>query len=57
MNDVAKSNGAKDAADAGKIATYDARELVKNGVQSCIVLDENTYYLRITRSGKLILTK
>ena len=29
MNDVAKSNGAKDAADAGKIATYDARELVK----------------------------
>lgn len=39
------------------IDTYDARDLVKDGVQACIVLDEQTYYLRITRAGKLILTK
>ena len=40
-----------------EIATYDARELVANGVQACIVLDGVTYFLRITRAGKLILTK
>lgn len=39
------------------IDTYDARDLIKNGVQACIVLDDQTYYLRITRAGKLILTK
>jgi len=37
--------------------TYDARDLIKNGNQTCIVLDEQVYYLRITRAGKLILTK
>lgn len=40
-----------------QVETYDARALVKNGVQACIVLDDQTYYLRITRAGKLILTK
>lgn len=40
-----------------QIDTYDARDIVKDGVQACIVLDEQTYYLRITRAGKLILTK
>ena len=40
-----------------KLDTYDARDLVKDGVQACIVLDGQTYYLRITRAGKLILTK
>ena len=40
-----------------QIDTYDARDLVKDGVQACIVLDDQTYFLRITRSGKLILTK
>lgn len=43
--------------DAPHIDTYDARKLVKDGVQACIVLDEQVYYLRITRAGKLILTK
>ena len=37
--------------------TYDARDLVKNGIQASIVLDGQVYYLRITRAGKLILTK
>lgn len=39
------------------IDTYNARDLIKDGVQASIVLDEQVYYLRITRAGKLILTK
>lgn len=38
-------------------ATYDARDLVRDGVKADIVLDGQTYTLRITRAGKLILTK
>lgn len=38
-------------------ATFDARDLIKDGNRVCIVLDEQVYYLRITRAGKLILTK
>ena len=40
-----------------QMPTYDARDLVQTGAQACIVLDGQTYYLRITRAGKLILTK
>lgn len=40
-----------------KVPTYDARDLIPDGVQACVVLDNQTYYLRITRAGKLILTK
>lgn len=36
---------------------YDARALIPEGVQAKIVLDEQVYTLRITRAGKLILTK
>ncbi|MEL6125118.1 MAG: hemin uptake protein HemP [Pseudomonadota bacterium] len=39
------------------LPTYDARDMVGEGVQARIVLDGTTYYLRITRAGKLILTK
>ncbi len=39
------------------LPTYDARALVPNGVQARIALDGQTYVLRITRAGKLILTK
>lgn len=42
---------------APAVPTYDARDLIKDGQQVSIVLDEQTYVLRITRSGKLILTK
>lgn len=38
-------------------AVYDARDLIVNGVKADIVLDGQTYTLRITRAGKLILTK
>ena len=36
---------------------YDARRLVGEAATAMIVLDEKTYTLRITRAGKLILTK
>ncbi|MFK7764552.1 MAG: hemin uptake protein HemP [Roseobacter sp.] len=57
MNDMTNMPDPAPATDAPKIDTYDARQLVKDGVQACIVLDGQAYYLRITRAGKLILTK
>ena len=39
------------------LPAYDARALIPEGVQANIVLDEQVYVLRITRAGKLILTK
>ena len=39
------------------LPTYVAKELTKGGDQANIVLDDQLYKLRITRSGKLILTK
>ena len=47
----------KPGSDTTHLDTYDARDLIRNGVQSCIVLDGHVYYLRITRANKLILTK
>jgi hemin uptake protein HemP len=37
--------------------TYDAHELMPDGNPVRIVLGDQSYYLRITRAGKLILTK
>ena len=39
------------------LPTYDAKELTQDGVQAQIILNDQTYFLRITRAGKLILTK
>ncbi|MFT7136685.1 MAG: hemin uptake protein HemP [Akkermansiaceae bacterium] len=39
------------------LPTYDARDLTKSGELAQIVLEDQTYTLRITRAGKLILTK
>jgi hemin uptake protein HemP len=36
---------------------YDARDLIKDGDTARIMLDDQVYTLRLTRSGKLILTK
>ncbi len=36
---------------------HDARALTEGGVQARILLDGQGYILRITRAGKLILTK
>lgn len=40
-----------------KLPRYDARDLIKEGEQANIILDDQVYVLRITRAGKLILTK
>lgn len=39
------------------IPTHDARQLTANQSVARIVLDGQVYTLRITRAGKLILTK
>lgn len=39
------------------LPTYSARDLTQDGHLAQIVLNEKTYTLRITRAGKLILTK
>lgn len=38
-------------------ACHDARTLTEGGTIAYIVLDRQTYTLRITRAGKVILTK
>ncbi|MEY1554077.1 hemin uptake protein HemP [Yoonia sp. R2331] len=45
--------------DRSKVAPlrYDARDLIKTGAEARIDLDGQVYVLRITRAGKLILTK
>lgn len=40
-----------------RLPQHDAIQLTKGGNQALIVLDEQVYQLRITRAGKLILTK
>ena len=40
-----------------ELPTYDARDLIADGVQARVLLDGQCYFLRITRAGKLILTK
>lgn len=40
-----------------RLPQHDANELTGGGNQALIVLDEQVYQLRITRAGKLILTK
>ncbi|WP_146591672.1 hemin uptake protein HemP [Puniceibacterium confluentis] len=39
------------------VPTFDVRDLIQDGIQARLVLDGQTYTLRITRAGKLILTK
>jgi hemin uptake protein HemP len=39
------------------LPSYSAKELTEGGDQANIILDDQHYKLRITRSGKLILTK
>jgi len=40
-----------------RLPAYDARDLTQAGDKAQIVLDGQVYVLRITRAGKLILTK
>ncbi len=39
------------------VPVYDAHHMMPSGNQARIVLDGKVYTLRITRAGKLILTK
>lgn len=39
------------------LPTYSATDLTNEGDQARIILGDQTYLLRITRAGKLILTK
>ncbi|MEM8578868.1 MAG: hemin uptake protein HemP [Pseudomonadota bacterium] len=45
------------AAPVSQMDTYDARDLIRDGTSVGLVLDGTAYVLRITRAGKLILTK
>ena len=47
----------KTQAPMNALPTYSARDLTEGGDLAQIVLDTQTYTLRITRAGKLILTK
>lgn len=42
---------------AQSVPVHDATELTQGGVQAQITLNGQVYCLRITRAGKLILTK
>lgn len=57
MNAMTQVPAPTQAPEAPQIDTYDARDLIKDGTQASIILDGQIYYLRITRAGKLILTK
>ena len=40
-----------------RLPQHDATQLIRGGNQALIILDDQIYQLRITRAGKLILTK
>ena len=46
-----------DAVSVNQQPTYDARDLIADGATAQLVHDGQNYILRITRTGKLILTK
>lgn len=57
MSRIGPKPAPRQIADIDESAVYDARELIPNGVKASIILDDQTYTLRITRAGNLILTK
>ena len=57
MNDDDRPDGADVRQGAEAMPTYDARALTGGGPLAGIVLDGQLYMLRITKAGKLILTK
>ncbi|WP_108258226.1 hemin uptake protein HemP [Mangrovicoccus ximenensis] len=50
-------DGGSTAESFGQTPRYEARDLVAEGTTALIHLDGQVYTLRITRMGKLILTK
>ncbi|MEB8385663.1 hemin uptake protein HemP [Rhodobacteraceae bacterium KMM 6894] len=57
MNMIQKPSKPQAIDHASDALVYDARDLIQDGIKADIVLDGQTYTLRITRAGKLILTK
>jgi hemin uptake protein HemP len=57
MTTVVEPRPARQPVDRDPRPVHDARALTSNGVDAEIVLDGQRYLLRITRQGKLILTK
>ncbi len=57
MNSVTKEPSARLPVESASGRTYDPRNLIRDGSKACIILDDQAYFLRITRAGKLILTK
>ena len=57
MTVVARMTETSDVQMPQDMPVHDARTLITRGVQACIQLDDQTYFLRITRANKLILTK
>lgn len=51
------SRKSPDAGEGAAMPVHDARVLTGGGQLAGIVLDDQLYTLRITRAGKLILTK
>jgi hemin uptake protein HemP len=56
MNALSSQSTATDTG-ASPLPVHEVRDLTKGGDQAQIVLDGQVYTLRITRAGKLILTK
>jgi hemin uptake protein HemP len=54
---VAKAISSSVGSNSAPLPAYDARDLTESGDLARIVLDGQVYTLRITRAGKLILTK
>ena len=57
MNALSPARPHLDRATPATIPVHDARDLTGNTDRARIVLDDKVYDLRITKAGKLILTK
>lgn len=57
MSHIDRSAPQADPRQAPSMPCYDARVITRGGDLANIVLDGQVYTLRITRAGKLILTK
>lgn len=57
MTIALRTNGVSHQRPLDHVPVHDAHVLTDGGVQAQIVLDGKVYQLRITRAGKLILTK
>lgn len=57
MNRPPAPNELQPTREVERTTVYDARDLIPDGTKADIVLDGQLYTLRITRAGKLILTK